>query len=121
MSNSPLVSYTKISPNKTISGSVGGFLGGVAAAMLLFLIASKTSWNAMLVEHSIKWWHFLIMGGCGSIIGQCGDLFESALKRKAGIKDSGSLFPGHGGMLDRFDSMIFVSTFVYLVIFFILL
>ena len=103
----------KISPNKTISGSIGGLLGGVAAAMLLFLLASKTSWVVMLETYSLKWWHFLILGAVASAVGQCGDLFESALKRKAGIKDSGSLFPGHGGMLDRYDAMTFVSALVY--------
>ena len=63
----------------------------------------------------------MLIGMFGSVFGQMGDLFESKLKRNAGIKDSGSIFPGHGGMLDRIDAMIFISTFVYIVIFFILL
>ena len=112
----------KISPNKTISGSIGGLLGGIAGAMLVFLLVYKVSvLSTILSMYSLKWWHFLIVGAVGSALGQMGDLFESKLKRNAGVKDSGNIFPGHGGMLDRFDAMIFVSTFVYLVILFILL
>ena len=112
----------KISPNKTISGAIGGLLGGMVGAMLVFaLVYNVPALSAILTKFGLQWWHFLLMGMCGSILGQMGDLFESKLKRNAGVKDSGSIFPGHGGMLDRIDAMIFISTFVYLVIFFILL
>lgn len=112
----------KISPNKTISGSIGGLIGGVAGAMLVFLLVYNVPvLSTILSMFSLKWWHFLLIGVFGSVFGQMGDLFESKLKRNAGVKDSGNIFPGHGGMLDRFDAMIFVSTFVYLVILFILL
>ena len=112
----------KISPNKTISGSIGGLLGGIAGAMLVYLLVYKVSaLSTILSMYNLKWWHFLLVGLLGSVFGQIGDLFESKLKRNAGVKDSGNIFPGHGGMLDRFDAMIFVATFVYVVIFFILL
>lgn len=112
----------KISPNKTISGAVGGLLGGVGGAMLVYLLAYNIpALSAVLNMYSLTWWHFLLIGMFGSVFGQMGDLFESKLKRNAGIKDSGNIFPGHGGMLDRIDAMIFISTFVYIVIFFILL
>ncbi len=112
----------KISPNKTISGSIGGLLGGIAGAMLIYLLIYLVpDMNTILSMFSLKWWHFLLIGVFGSMFGQIGDLFESKLKRNAGIKDSGNIFPGHGGMLDRIDAMIFISTFVYIVIFFILL
>lgn len=112
----------KISPNKTISGSVGGLIGGVAGAMLIYLLVYNIpALSTVLSMYNLTWWHFLLIGAFGSAIGQAGDLFESKLKRNAGVKDSGNIFPGHGGMLDRIDAMIFVSTFVYLVIFFILL
>lgn len=112
----------KISPNKTISGSIGGLLGGMAGAMLIYFTLCKISaFTTILSMYNLTWWHFLIIGMVGSVCGQIGDLFESKLKRNAGVKDSGNIFPGHGGMLDRFDAMIFVSTFVYLVILLILL
>ena len=112
----------KISPNKTISGAVGGLLGGIAGAMLVFLlIYNVDSMATMLSMFNLHWWHFLLIGMFGSVCGQIGDLFESKLKRNANIKDSGNIFPGHGGMLDRIDAMIFVTTFVYFVIFIILL
>lgn len=111
----------KISPNKTISGSIGGLLGGIGASMLVYLLISKTSWSPILEISSLSWWHFLILGAVASIVGQCGDLFESALKRKAGIKDSGNLFPGHGGMLDRYDALTFVSAFVFIFVLIILI
>ena len=111
-----------ISPNKTISGAVGGLIGGIAGAMLVFLLVCNVpALNGILIKFSLTWWHFLLIGACGSVLGQMGDLFESKLKRNAGIKDSGNIFPGHGGMLDRIDAMIFISTFVYIVIFFVLL
>ncbi len=112
----------KISPNKTISGAIGGLLGGIAGAMLVYLLVYQVSaLSTILSMFNLHWWHFMIIGAIGSALGQMGDLFESKLKRNAGVKDSGNIFPGHGGMLDRFDAMIFVSTFVYLVILFILL
>ncbi len=112
----------KISPNKTISGAVGGLIGGIVGAMLIFWLShSISALNAVLTMFSLKWWHFLLIGMFASVCGQAGDLFESKLKRNAGIKDSGNIFPGHGGMLDRVDAMIFVSTFMYVVIFIILM
>lgn len=112
----------KISPNKTISGAIGGLIGGIAGAMLVYaLVYNISALATILYMYNLTWWHFLLIGMFGSVLGQIGDLFESKLKRNAGVKDSGNIFPGHGGMLDRIDAMIFILTFVYLVIFFILL
>ncbi len=112
----------KISPNKTISGAIGGLLGGTVGALLVYaLVYNVSSLTTILSMFNLTWWHFLLIGMFGSVLGQMGDLFESKLKRNAGVKDSGNIFPGHGGMLDRIDAMIFISTFVYIVIFFILL
>ncbi len=106
-----------ISPNKTISGAVGGLIGGIIGAMLVYLVVRLIpGLNAVLTLHNIAWWHFLILGLFGSVVGQIGDLFESKLKRNASVKDSGDIFPGHGGMLDRIDAMIFVAIFVFLYI-----
>lgn len=96
--------WPSISPNKTIEGSVGGVIFAIIAA-LIFQIISMTfeSWSYVLMLA------FII-----SIGGQIGDLVESGIKRHYDIKDSGRLLPGHGGVLDRFDSLLFVFPILYL-------
>ena len=107
----------RISPNKTISGSIGGLVGGMGGAMLVFLLMTQVpALSGLLDMHSLVWWHFLLLGLICSAAGQMGDLFESKLKRKADIKDSGSIFPGHGGMLDRIDAMIFVTVVMFIAV-----
>ena len=110
----------KISPNKTISGSVCGILltSGVCAGSF-FIFNLFETFSVGFAQLGIQFWHFLLLGFFGSIVSQIGDLFESHLKRKAGVKDSSNLIPGHGGFLDRFDSHIFNAPFVLL--FFVLL
>lgn len=105
----------KISPKKTISGAVGGFVWCVLLSVALFLIFNSIpSMTTMLADAGINVWKVAIIAGIGSILGQCGDLFESYLKRQAGVKDSGNIMPGHGGLLDRFDSHIFVAPFIFI-------
>ena len=99
--------WPAVSPNKTWAGAIGGALAGTiaTAAFFLFLRANP--------------WHGALLGLLASIVGQFGDLFESFLKRKVGRKNSGSLIPGHGGVLDRIDSMLFVApvaAFVFLLV-----
>lgn len=84
-----------ISPGKTISGSVGGLLGAMVAGGLIGYWA----------EHEWTYWAF-IAGGVLAIAAQAGDLLESAFKRRLGVKDSGHLIPGHGGLLDRLDALL---------------
>ncbi|MFI3166055.1 MAG: phosphatidate cytidylyltransferase [Bacillota bacterium] len=106
----------KVSPNKTIAGAVGGVLGGIVGALTVYWIATafleKTA--MALLENPVSIVMFIMMGMVGAICGEIGDLMESALKRSVGIKDSGKFLPGHGGMLDRFDGVIFVTVLVYL-------
>ena len=106
----------KISPNKTIIGGVGGIIGGIGAGIVAYYIwigLSKVAGEAIVYSGSMPAVvAFLLIGLVGSIVGQAGDLFESFIKRKCGIKDSGKLLPGHGGVLDRFDSMFFVGVLV---------
>jgi phosphatidate cytidylyltransferase len=92
-----------ISPGKTLEGSLGGLLGGVLGAL--------TVWWAGLPN--VPAWHAGLLGFVVSVLGQMGDLLESLLKRWAGVKDSGTLFPGHGGMLDRLDSLLFGAPVLY--------
>ena len=97
-----------ISPKKTIEGSIGGTLFCSAGFVVMGIVANYFGRNANFV--------FLAISGIFmAIIAQIGDLVMSALKRHYGIKDFGKIFPGHGGMLDRFDSIIAVSP-VFLII-----
>jgi phosphatidate cytidylyltransferase len=84
----------KLSPKKTWEGSVGGMVGSLAVAF------------AFSYWIKIPLGHLLAMGAIGNVAGQMGDLLESAYKRSAGVKDSGGLLPGHGGILDRIDALI---------------
>jgi len=95
--------FEKVSPKKTIEGFIGGLAFGVIAALI---IAYTTSSLSIL--------HWIVLSIIISIFGTIGDLVASKFKREANIKDSSNLIPGHGGFLDRLDSLIFVSSFVYL-------
>ncbi|HLI95055.1 MAG TPA: phosphatidate cytidylyltransferase [Candidatus Baltobacteraceae bacterium] len=88
---------TKISPKKTVEGSVGALVLATALGAVLALVPYL----------GIEWWQGAALGAGTSIAAQAGDLVESALKRDAGVKDSGTVIQGHGGVLDRFDSYLF--------------
>jgi phosphatidate cytidylyltransferase len=89
---------TRISPKKTVEGSLGALLIVSAVG------AATAAWIPQLGQ---LWWQGLVLGATTSIAAQAGDLAESALKRDAGVKDTGQLIQGHGGVLDRFDSYLF--------------
>jgi phosphatidate cytidylyltransferase len=95
-----------ISPKKTWEGAIGGFLATAGISVLLSL------WI-----HELSWHQWLIVSIITTISGVLGDLFESSLKRNFGIKDSGSLIPGHGGILDRFDALFFSAPLVFVYLF----
>ena len=91
-----------LSPHKTRSGAVGGWVGSVVAAVLLgVLVLNRNGWNFAV-------WQLVTVGGVVGVVAQVGDIAESLLKREAGVKDSSLLIPGHGGVLDRLDSLYFV-------------
>jgi len=91
--------YKKVSPNK----SVEGFIAGIMGSLLIYSIAKQSGFLP------INWTAAILFGLIVGVLGQVGDLVESWYKRDAGVKDSSTLLPGHGGMLDRFDSIIFTS------------
>jgi phosphatidate cytidylyltransferase len=90
--------WPEISPNKTVEGSLGGVICALAVAVVFIIFTNIT-------ESLIG---LLIITAILSVFGQIGDLVESALKRHYNVKDSGNILPGHGGILDRFDSLLFV-------------
>lgn len=94
--------FERISPNKTVEGFIGGMVFALLASYVVFYYTET---------FSVKIW--LALALITSIFGTFGDLIQSKLKRQAGVKDSGRLMPGHGGLLDRLDSVLFASTFIY--------
>lgn len=103
-----------VSPHKTIEGAVGAVFGSIALAEIFtFLYSFMLGAGASIPAKSYL---FIIpIAAVGSVMGMLGDLFTSAVKRQRGIKDYGTIFPGHGGILDRFDSVLFVMPFICLV------
>ena len=111
----------KISPNKTIIGSVAGLLGAVAFSLILFVIFSGiNSYSALFQSKNITVLHFALLGLVISVFTQIGDIVASVVKRKNGIKDYGKILPGHGGIMDRVDGLMF-STIPALIFAFIFL
>ncbi|MDD4111232.1 MAG: phosphatidate cytidylyltransferase [Clostridia bacterium] len=104
-----------ISPNKTVSGAICGVvLSSIILGALYYVFNAFGVIGSGFAFLGIKSYHFVLLGFFGSIISQMGDIFESFLKRKAKVKDSGHIFPGHGGFLDRLDSHIFCAPFVFI-------
>jgi phosphatidate cytidylyltransferase len=93
----------EVSPGKTVEGTMGLVAGSIAGCLLF----RQFVFPILPVAHAV------VLGLVGSVVGQLGDLSESALKRAAGVKDSGTLLPGHGGILDRLDCLMFITPFVF--------
>lgn len=91
--------YPEVSPKKSVEGSIGGILGSIAGAIIFKLTFFP----------QLSYLHCVIAAILLGVLGQLGDLFESLLKRSFGVKDSGTLIPGHGGILDRLDSILFAA------------
>ncbi len=100
----------RISPNKTIEGFVGGILGALFAGFVIFNLLEN--YRPMDAE-TYPLWIWIVMAIIVSVFGTIGDLIQSKFKRQAGVKDSGIIMPGHGGLYDRLDSIIYSSPFVY--------
>ena len=98
--------YEKISPKKTIEGFLGGIVFAVLASYLIATYYIEGKQTAQFI-----WLGFALIVG---VFGTIGDLIESKFKRIANVKDSGAIMPGHGGVLDRLDSVIFVAPFIFL-------
>lgn len=100
-----------LSPKKTWAGAIGGVIGGIVGAIVVYFAVDKT-----VIEETAKISPviaFILIGVFASILTEIGDLFESLIKRKVGIKDMGKVMPGHGGIMDRIDGMSFAAVFVF--------
>jgi phosphatidate cytidylyltransferase len=100
-----------ISPNKSWEGSLGSLAGSLLATGILIGLASfiLAQWNSAKLSFPDDIWYWLVLALVVNVAAQVGDLAESALKRSAGVKDSGSLLPGHGGVLDRVDALLLAA------------
>ncbi|QCE41753.1 phosphatidate cytidylyltransferase [Psychroserpens sp. NJDZ02] len=96
--------FPSISPKKTVEGFLGGLFFACIASYFIYIFTDQT----------LTFTHWLILSVIISVFGTLGDLIESKFKRQAKVKDSGVIMPGHGGLMDRFDSMIFAAPFIYL-------
>ena len=101
----------QISPKKTVEGFIGGIIAGILSALVIAVIFNSVSQTAKLNVALM-----LLLGALVSVVSVAGDLSFSLVKRSCGIKDFGSFFPGHGGVLDRFDSVIFTAPIVYFMV-----
>lgn len=110
----PLKLAPHTSPNKTVVGSIGGIVGGIIAGLVSYFLFAYAfaPYNPQVYFLIPDWWRLVIISIPAAIFSQLGDLFESAVKRGCGIKDMGNLLPGHGGVLDRFDSMLFANIII---------
>jgi len=97
-----------ISPKKSVEGLVGGLVGSIIVSILYYFLAKETSFDLRFSIYIYLMYAIVIV-----IFGTLGDLLESKFKRGAGVKDSGKIMPGHGGILDRLDSFIFAIPFVF--------
>jgi phosphatidate cytidylyltransferase len=99
--------YPAVSPKKTWAGAVGGLVGSIAGAAAMKLLRLPV----------LTWLDVALIAIPGGMLGQMGDLAESLIKRSVGVKDSGSLIPGHGGILDRIDAVLFIAPYVYMYVY----
>lgn len=113
----------EISPKKTIAGAVGGIVGGIAASVMVFLLfdfygvfdsMKNVNVHALTTNMNVSLAIYMVIGLVGAVVSEVGDLAASWIKRRAGIKDFGKIFPGHGGIMDRLDSIMFVLPIIYL-------
>jgi phosphatidate cytidylyltransferase len=103
----------EISPNKTISGAIGGLVGGIVGSIVVYLFTKNSFTYTLNINPFV---FFAALGLVAALLTEIGDLVESFVKRSFNVKDSGKIFPGHGGVLDRFDGLIFASVLIYFVV-----
>lgn len=111
--------FSKISPKKTWEGTIGGIVLCVVISGFLIIPWLYSSMTLDII-HPVNNIHWLAIAAIAAVFGTMGDLLESKVKRLASVKDSGAIMPGHGGFLDRFDSLLIATPFVWLYIYFVM-
>lgn len=101
----------KLLPNVSLQKTIEGSIGGIVGTVVIMVLYGKYLLGIDVMNISL--WHFAILGFVTSVVAQIGDLFASSIKRFVGIKDYGSILPGHGGILDRFDSIMLIAPMIY--------
>lgn len=107
-----------VSPHKTVEGAIGGILGSMVLGVVVTVVYMQL-FGSLFPESKLGGMYYVmiaLLGAVASALGILGDLFASAIKRQCGIKDYGTIFPGHGGILDRFDSVLFIAPLVSIII-----
>ncbi len=105
-----------ISPKKTVAGAIGGLLGCGVGFLIFGLIVNGFLGDYLLGANRLSLWWLFVLGAITGVVSEIGDLIASVIKRQFGIKDFGNILPGHGGILDRCDSIIMVSPVIYIFI-----
>ena len=107
----------RLSPGKTWEGAIASIVGSVlAASVVVFLADTVTAHGNMLLHIAQPLWQSLLLAAVLNVAAQLGDLLESAIKRGAGVKDSGSMLPGHGGILDRIDALLLAAPVLWFIL-----
>lgn len=108
------INLKKLGPGKSWSGLVGGIIGATIGAVVLFFILDNVGYAETFAEYGIQFWQFLVGGIFCGIFNMSGDITASYLKRRAGVKDFSDFIPGHGGIMDRINGLVFNSLFAFL-------
>jgi phosphatidate cytidylyltransferase len=107
----------RLSPNKTVEGSIASVVGSVVFGMLVYLLGQLLNDRGFSALHiAMPWWQMVLLAIVLNVAAQLGDLLESAIKRGAGVKDSGKMLPGHGGILDRIDALLLAAPVMWYVL-----
>lgn len=106
----------RVSPKKTVEGSVGGIISAMLCCQILLFVTTLMGSSIVDLSGLAGYIKIGAIGIIGSVVSQLGDLAASAIKRDCGVKDYGKIFPGHGGFMDRFDSVILITPMVYYII-----